>query len=281
MFTPWVRKIHFVTWGHVPDFLDTNHSKLHVVRHEDFMPKDSLPTFSSHALEMNLHRISGLTEHFVYFNDDTFLLRPLMKTAFFQEGLPCTYGGEVPIELKGSLGVWQYAAVNDLAVVNAHFSKKQAVRKHRGKYVNSIYCWKDNLRTLMLEELFPFYFTGFKNLHAPAAYRKQTFKELWAAEPEILMRTTMHKFRDADSVNQWVALWWQVASGNFAPSNINTHTYWAFEGDLEAICHSVRHQTLDMICLNDPDTDTDFDMVSKRINEAFSTILPQKSTFEK
>lgn len=185
-FTPWVRKIHFVTWGHTPEFLVPDHPKLHIVRHEDFMPEGSLPTFSSHALEMNLHRIPGLAEHFVYLNDDTFLLRPLPETAFFRDGLPCTYGGEVPIELTGEIGIWQHAAVNDLGVINAHFPKKKAVRANRRKYVNSVCRWKDNVRTLMLETLFPVYFTGFKNLHAPAAYRRKTFEELWAAEPDIL-----------------------------------------------------------------------------------------------
>ena len=64
-FAPWVRKIHFVTCGHVPAFLNLAHPKLHHVKHEGFLPPEVLPTFSSHAIEMNLHRIPGLAEHFV------------------------------------------------------------------------------------------------------------------------------------------------------------------------------------------------------------------------
>ena len=41
-FTPWVRKIHFVTCGHLPTWLNTEHSKLHIVRHEDYIPKEFL-----------------------------------------------------------------------------------------------------------------------------------------------------------------------------------------------------------------------------------------------
>ena len=63
-FAPWVRKIHFVTCGHVPAFLNLAHPKLHHVKHEGFLPPEVLPTFSSHAIEMNLHRIPGLAEHF-------------------------------------------------------------------------------------------------------------------------------------------------------------------------------------------------------------------------
>ena len=87
-FAPWARTVHFVTWGHVPEFLDLEAPRLHVVRHEEFIPAEYLPTFSSHAIEMHLHRIPGLAEHFIYFNDDMFLLRPMQETDFFRDGLP-------------------------------------------------------------------------------------------------------------------------------------------------------------------------------------------------
>ena len=72
-YAPWVRKIHFVTWGHMPEWLNVDHPKLHIVKHEDFIPKEFLPTFNSHTIEWNFHRIEGLSEHFLYFNDDMFL----------------------------------------------------------------------------------------------------------------------------------------------------------------------------------------------------------------
>ncbi len=75
-FAPWARRIHFVTWGHLPPFLNLTAPKLHIVRHEEYLPAEYRPTFSSHVIEMNLHRIEGLSEHFVYFNDDMFLLQP-------------------------------------------------------------------------------------------------------------------------------------------------------------------------------------------------------------
>lgn len=279
-FVPWVRKIHFVTCGHLPSFLNLDAPKIHHVRHEDFMPRESLPTFSSHALEMNLHRIDDLAEHFIYFNDDMFLLRNVPETAFFNDGLPCTYGGEFPLELAGDLGIWQHAVVNDLALVNGHFSKREQVKKYRKKYIHSSYRWKDNVRTKVLEELFPDYFLGFKNIHGPAAYLKSTFQELWEAETEILERTTMHKFRAADSVNQWVALWWQIASGQFAPYNTDNVVSSINEQNVENLCNVIRGQKHDMICLNDPEQEVDFVLLSDKLRAAFDAILPQKSRFE-
>lgn len=280
-FTPWVNKIHFITWGHLPDFLNTNNPKLNVVKHLDFIPKEYLPTFSSHTIEMNIHRIPGLEEHFVYFNDDTFLLRPMKENSFFCNGLPCTYGGEYPIELVGKIDIWQHAAVNDLGAINAHFDKREQVGKYGKKYRNSMYRWQDNLRTFAVEKLFPNEFTGFRNLHAPAAYLKQTFKEIWDAEPVLLHTTSASRFRRADGVNQWFALWWQIASGNFSPAIIDNVVNSVDESSVDVLCHIIQNQSHDMICINDPEKDVDFDMISEKIKEAFRTILPDKSSFER
>lgn len=280
-FAPWVRKIHFVTWGHVPTFLNLEAQKLHIVRHEEFIPLEYLPTFSSHAIEMNIHRISGLSEQFVYFNDDMFLLRPFQPQDFFKKGLPCTYGGEVPIEIIGNIGIWQHAAVNDLGIVNAHFPKRKAVAKYGKKYRDRCYRWKDNVRTLALEKLYPDYFTGFKNIHAPAAYLKSTFREIWDAEPEKLESTCCDRFRTSDNVNQWVALWWQVASGQFSPAVIDNLVMKISEDTIDELCYTIERQSHDYICLNDPEEEIDFEKLSKRLKISFETILPEKSQFEK
>lgn len=279
-FAPWVHKVHFVTWGHVPGFLNLDAPKLHIVRHEEFIPAEYLPTFSSHTIEMNIHRIPGLAEHFVYFNDDMFMLKHFRSEDFFRDGLPCTYGGEVPIELIGNIGTWQHAAVNDLGVVNAHFPKRQAVAQYGKKYMNKRYRWKDNLRTLFLEKLHPDYFTGFKNLHAPAAYLKCVFQEVWKAEPEKLESTCRDRFRTSDNVNQWVILWWQVASGQFSPAVIDNLVAAVRSDTIDELCDTIEKQRHAYICVNDPEDSIDFEVLSIRLIASFETILPCKSSFE-
>ena len=63
----WVNRIYLVTCGHLPKWLNVQHPKLTVVKHSDFIPEAYLPTFSSDTIALNLHRIKGLSENFVYF----------------------------------------------------------------------------------------------------------------------------------------------------------------------------------------------------------------------
>ena len=63
-------------------------SEVNVVYHKDIIPEKYLPTFNSCTIEMFLHKIPGLSEEFIYFNDDTFVIKPMKKTDFFVDGKP-------------------------------------------------------------------------------------------------------------------------------------------------------------------------------------------------
>ena len=96
-YTPWVNRIFFICDQKPPEWLNTGHAQLRVIRHEDYIPTSYLPTFSSHPIEHNLHRIPGLSEKFVYFNDDMFLLQPLESSFFFSERAPAGPGSTQPV----------------------------------------------------------------------------------------------------------------------------------------------------------------------------------------
>ncbi len=85
---PWVRHVLLVTSGQpVPAWLDT--SQVRIVTHAEFMRPEAVPTLNSHAIEAALWRIEGLAEHFVYFNDDVLVARPIRSNDLFTpEGLP-------------------------------------------------------------------------------------------------------------------------------------------------------------------------------------------------
>ena len=79
---PWIRHIFIVTDGQRPVWLK-DHPKISVVDHRQIIPAERLPLFSSIAIEMYLDRIPGLSEHFLYANDDMFFNRPLEVSDFY------------------------------------------------------------------------------------------------------------------------------------------------------------------------------------------------------
>ena len=86
LFAPWIRKIFIVTDSDRPAWLD-EHPKVTVVRSEEFFSDTSvLPTHNSMAVESQLHHIPGLSEHFLYSNDDMFFGRPVRPDLFFTSG---------------------------------------------------------------------------------------------------------------------------------------------------------------------------------------------------
>lgn len=84
-YMPFVRNVHLVVSGksQVPDWASDS---LNVVTHRDIIPEEFLPTFNSTTIEMFLHRIPGLDEKFIYFNDDMFPVSPCEETDFFRDG---------------------------------------------------------------------------------------------------------------------------------------------------------------------------------------------------
>lgn len=82
---PWINKIFVVTDGQIPRWLDTENPKIEVVFHEQFIPQEYLPTFNSNVIEAFLHKIPGLSEYFLYANDDVFLNENLAPDFFFNK----------------------------------------------------------------------------------------------------------------------------------------------------------------------------------------------------
>ncbi|WP_218057989.1 stealth family protein, partial [Gilliamella sp. Nev3-1] len=84
MFAPFIRKIFIVTCGQTPEWLDISNEKITLIDHKDiYKNKDALPTFNSSSIETQLHHIDGLSEHFLYFNDDFMLTDFCTPSDFF------------------------------------------------------------------------------------------------------------------------------------------------------------------------------------------------------
>lgn len=279
-YAPWVRKIHFVTWGHLPPWLDTTHPKLHIVRHEDYIPEEYLPTFNCNALEIFLHRIEGLSEHFVYFNDDIFCVRPLKPEDFFVEGKPCDMLAFQPVVANPSNPIMSYLYLNNTLVLSKHFDKRENVKKQPGKYFKigypPLYFFYN-----MLEVMFP-QFTGFYSVHGPYSFRKNLLQTIWDSEEDILKKTASHRFRSKEDISIHLFREWQKLNGDFQPKNVHRDLKYIEVGrNDKQLRDCLQKRSHKIVCVNDGNVPVDFESTQKSIQQAFGLILSNKSSYEK
>lgn len=279
-FAPWVNKIHFVTWGHVPNWLNLKNDKLAIVKHSDYIPERYLPTFSSHTIELNLHRIEGLSDRFVYFNDDTFLLGNIDRSYFFRKGLPC--GTAIAQPIRTTKGVWFYEAFTNIAVLNSHFEARECILRNFTKWFSPRY-GKMWLRTMLMLPYPHFY--GLHSFHMPNAFLKSTFEKVWDMEPAILEKTCSHRFRESTDVNQWLMVWWQFAEGDFVPRSPKGCKLFNLQVETNAQLEKLRSFLMSgkaiIACINDGDIALDdFIRAKAEIKVLLETLLPKKSSFE-
>ncbi|XP_066905780.1 N-acetylglucosamine-1-phosphotransferase subunits alpha/beta isoform X2 [Halyomorpha halys] len=80
---PWIKTVYLITNGEIPYWLNLDNPKLRLITHEEIFPnQNDLPTFSSPAIEVNIHRIPGLSEKFLYFNDDILIGKDIWPEDF-------------------------------------------------------------------------------------------------------------------------------------------------------------------------------------------------------
>lgn len=274
-YAPWVNKVHLITCGHHPEWLDLDHPKLNFVSHEDYMPADYLPTFSSHPIELNIHRIGSLSEHFVYFNDDIFIKAPLKASDFFKNGLPCDSG---VMQVISGMTCFSKVVFNSSVVMNKYQSKHAMIKSHPLKWFNPKYRKQLLFNFLLL----PWgEFTGFYDYHLPNAFLKSTFNTVWENEYSLLHETSLRKFRHDLDVNQYIFRNWQLVHNNFHPVNKRLWGDFCRVGDtaLENTLASLHSKKKPLICLNDHDPD-DLDYVIQQLVNSFEKIFPIKSSFE-
>jgi hypothetical protein len=163
------RRVFVVTSGQRPPWL-VEDDRLRIVPHAEILPEDALPTFNSHAIESALHHIDGLAEHFVYFNDDMFIGRPVRPEHFFTpNGLPKVF--------SSTSRVPGFEDDDSLAYDTASRRGSELLEATFGRVVST------------------------KPMHAPYPQRRSTSVELERRFPEIMNRTAHSRFRHRDDLS--------------------------------------------------------------------------------
>lgn len=269
-FMPWVRKVFLVTYGHLPSWININCDKLKIVKHSDFIPEEYLPTFNSNAILLNIHRIKDLSEHFILFNDDMYVVNKCKSKMFFRNGLPCDMGIVEPIVAPDDDPFWDMM-VNNLMVINRNFSKSKTFSRNFLRWFSLKYGFKNNIKNILF---LPYKkFTGFYDSHIPNCHLKSIFSEVWEKEFDICNKTSLHKFRNSEDITEWTMRYWQLASNKFMPINRDKLGKYSSLKDNSANSLIKNIKKYKLICLNDETDD-------RYIFEFFNHILGEKSSFE-
>lgn len=286
IYAPWVHKVYLITNGKFPDWINHNNPKLVLVSHSDYIPQEFLPTFNSRTIEIYMNRIKGLSEHFVYFNDDMFLNAPITPDYYYKEGLPCDKNAETvynvcsydPTE-KFSIKIGLFM---NICVVNGHFKRKETVKQSfkrwYGFHLNVI----DRIMSFIVASDPNHRFIGFRTRHVEQPYLKSVFDEAWKYEPDILTKSST-RFREDASLTPYFFRYWQFASNKFYPVKLNQwRKYILRKTDVNEIVRGLNNSSIKSICLNDESycTDEDYEFVKPIVHAAFDAKFPSKSSFE-
>jgi Stealth protein CR2, conserved region 2/Stealth protein CR1, conserved region 1/Stealth protein CR3, conserved region 3 len=164
-FAPFVRHIFIVTMGQKPKWIN-DHEKITFIDHKDiFLNPSDLPTFNSQAIEAHLHRIKGLCDHFIYFNDDVFLGKPLSELDFFSNT------GEPIVFMEPNL--------------SPRHPLPESATFYRKAWANT---------NKLLDRLYQ-KSPRFRLRHAPFSLRKSLIEESEKIFPHVFETNSSHKFR--------------------------------------------------------------------------------------
>ncbi|AXI78119.1 sugar phosphotransferase [Peterkaempfera bronchialis] len=222
---PWVRTIHLVTDDQVPDWLDTSVPGLKVVSHKEIFSDPSvLPTFNSHAIESQLHHIEGLAEHFLYFNDDMFIGRPVGPQLFF-----LTNGTARYFPARGRVPQGEVSPL-DTPVDVATKNNRRVFQERFGRSI-----------TQVME-------------HAPYAMRRSVLDDLEREYPEVFRTTAANRFRSLSDHNipSNLVHYYGYLTGRAIPSS-NRFAYVALAAkDLPGrLARLLERRDRDTFCIND------------------------------
>jgi len=225
-YAPWIRRIHLVTDSTPPAWLDLEHPDVRVVRSADFFEAtESLPTFNSHAIEAQLHRIPGLSEHFLYSNDDMFFGRPVAPSMFFSPG-----GVSRFIEATSRIGLGA-AHPDRTGHDNAMRVNRALLQQRFGRSISR-----------HLE-------------HCATPLRRSVLSELEDQFPEDFARTAATRFRSGTDISVTNSLYhyYALLTGRAVPQTDARVRYveTTLATTRESLRDIERHRREDMFCLND------------------------------
>jgi hypothetical protein len=256
MYADWVRHVYLVTDQQVPSWLDTSNPRVTVVDHRElFGNRGRLPTFNSHAIESQLHHIPGLSDHYLYLNDDVFFGRPVEPEKFFAgNGLAYFFPSTAKVGLGGT-----------------------------GAFDRPVMSGAKNNRDLIFKAFDRVLTNKFK--HVPIAQRRDVLLELEERYATEFAETARHQFRDPSDLSIAASLhhYYAYLTGRATAGGIRY-----FYADIAAPQTARRLRRLlatrdsDVFCLNDHDSSgVDLRVQHRMLHDFLRSYFPLASSFER
>ncbi|MEV0639141.1 stealth family protein [Streptomyces sp. NPDC050619] len=227
MYAGFVRHVYLVTDSQIPAWLNPDAEGLTVIDHRDILPAEALPVFNSHAIESRLHHIPGLSEHYLYFNDDVFINRPVQAEHFFHgNGI-----ARIPLSpLK--LGVGAPHPLEP-APNSAGKNARELISRFHGRHITH------------------------KSLHTPHPQLLSVMREMESLGIEELEQTAYSRFRSTSDVAPASTLHhhWAIATGRAVPADYRFRYVQLGTPDMHRrLARLTAGEDIDFFCLNDVDT---------------------------
>lgn len=183
-FAPWINRIFIVTDNQNPnadEFLDRYFPErtipIEIVDHKEIFKgyEDVLPTFNSLTITSMLWRIPSLSEHFILFNDDVILQKPVTPDDFYHDNKIVLYGQEW-------LSVPVAKMMMTLQTIGRHIVGRKQLMSFK-RFMCNAAITAGSRRFIRLR-------------HTPHAFFKSIFSDFFAAHPQDLQRNIEHRFRN-------------------------------------------------------------------------------------
>ena len=237
-FMPFIEHTYLVV-SSPSQIVDIDTSDVDVIYHKDIIPEKYLPCFNSCTIEMFLHKIPGLSEEFIYFNDDTFVLKPMKKTDFFIDGKPVLNPHLSKCSQFDKLCTFAQQCKNSTELIRSKFVKK---------YPNNVYIRQEHIMRPML---------------------KSTCEIVWEkCEKEILNSLT--RIRTKRNYNVYLFNDYDVMTGGYVQNEI-AHKYLKTNESVENITSNISSDKFSVVCINDNGAVQGKDKLA--INTAFNNVL--------
>lgn len=255
-YAPWIHRIFIVTDNQTPQWLDTANPRIRIVDHKEIMPEECLPCFNSSVIEHFLHNIPGLSEHFIYANDDMLLNREVTPETFFAaDGLPIVRLNWRPLR-------------------KLHLFIKTKIR---GKQLSG-YNKRILNAAMLVKQKYGVYYSS-KSHHNIDAYLKSDYRHTCETFKEAIDATMLHRARTDKDIQRNLYTFVARAEGRAHVRYVTQRTSFRLHIDNHDHYAKMLRYNPTFFCVNDSEHANDDD---RRCSKEFlSKMFPVKSEFEK